>query len=52
MSLQDESMVNITENILMLETKASLNESHIVDVNSLVEEYEKLDQNLIENSNE
>ncbi len=50
MSLHDESIA-ITENS-RLETKASLNETFSVEVNFIIEEYEKIDQTFTEISAE
>lgn len=50
MSLNDDSMA-ITEHS-RLETKASLNETVSADVNHLLEEYGRIEQEFSENNNE
>lgn len=50
MSLNDESMA-ISE-YSRLETKASLNETVSADVNSILEEYGRIEQVYTENTNE
>ena len=51
MSNQNESYVTITENSMM-ETKASFNETSNLDVNSLLEEYERITESFDDLNNE